>query len=152
MHAWEILRELSKIQRTLIMRSEPDLRAQGLSSRLTLLLAAVRRFPHASDISRMLGLPAPTVSRLLKRLEADGMIVRQAEVSDLRRYHFEPTDKGRQALAAGRTAMEHHMEELMGHSLDEDQAETLLHLLRQISAAGDPEEGVLSVRDDRRQE
>ena len=80
------------------------------------LLAEVEKHHYPGEIVRTTQMPAPTVSQTLKRLEAEGFIVRSLEPSDLRRMRFEVTEKGKQVMAVSQKCMaqvlEHRLERL----------------------------------------
>lgn len=94
----------------------PCLAELGLSGFDPWVLAEVDRHHYPGEIVRVTQMPAPTVSQTLKRLEAEGFIVRLLEPSDLRRMRFEVTEKGKQVMKVSKKcmvqALEHRLERL----------------------------------------
>lgn len=102
--------------RSMREESMPCLEELGLSPFDPWLLAEVERHHYPGEIVRVTQMPAPTVSQTLKRLEAEGFIVRSLEPSDLRRMRFEVTEKGKQVMNVSQKcmvqALEHRLERL----------------------------------------
>jgi DNA-binding MarR family transcriptional regulator len=94
MDAAGFLQHLQRVKQHVWTELGPLLRARGLAAGTLLMLEAVERHPHPTELSREIGMPAPTVSRLLKSLEADGYVVRGTDSADLRRYRFALTPAG----------------------------------------------------------
>ena len=94
----------------------PCLEELGLSPFDPWLLAEVEQHHYPGEIVRVTQMPAPTVSQTLKRLEAEGFIVRSLEPSDLRKMRFEVTEKGQQVMEVSQKcmtqALEHRLERL----------------------------------------
>lgn len=100
------------------MRDEtaPQLEALGLSPHDPWLLAELDRHQYPTEVVRITGMPAPTVSQILKRMEGDGLVVRSLDSSDLRRMRFEVTKKGKHLMEQSQKlllgAMERRLERL----------------------------------------
>ena len=71
-----------------------------------MLLAFVDRYPNPGGLARELRIPTPSVSHALKRLEQKGLLERQNDPTDLRKYIFVLTNIGRQALKKGQECLE----------------------------------------------
>jgi DNA-binding MarR family transcriptional regulator len=95
---WKALTHLWKLQRSMREETAPNLEALGLSPFDPLMLHAIDEHSYPTEVVRITGIPAPTVSQILKRLESEGLVVRSLEPSDLRRYRFSVTPKGRTLL------------------------------------------------------
>lgn len=101
-----------------LMRDEttPQLEALGLSPHDPWLLAEIERHHYPTLVVHKTGMPAPTVSQMLKRMETEGLVVRSLNSSDLRRYRFEVTEKGRRLMEQSQKllleAMERRLERL----------------------------------------
>lgn len=91
----------------------PLLRERNVPQSTLFMLGAVERHPYPTEMCRELGVPAPSVSRFLKELEAGGYVVRETVPEDLRRFRFELTPKARALQAEGRRHMEEALEELL---------------------------------------
>lgn len=122
-NTWAFLEHLHRVHRRLLERTGPLLREHGLATATLWMLAVVERHPYPSEIAREVGLPAPTVSRLLKGLEADGYLVRETVPEDLRRYRFRLTPAGRALHTEARRCMEETMAEMLGRLTPEECAE-----------------------------
>ncbi len=110
------LHELQRLKALLAAELGPRLRERGLAPSTVFMLDLVERHPYPSEMCRELGMPPPTASRLLKSLEVEGYVVREAAAGDLRRHRFRLTPAGLrlrgeiQALAA--TAVERRLRRL----------------------------------------
>ena len=103
--------------------------ASGLSpSRLSALSVVVFAGPlRLSDLATKEGVSAPTMSRLARALEADGLIQRQPDPDDGRSALFEATSVGRRLLDEAR---QRRLERLAGGLEGLDQ-----HSITQLRAA-----------------
>ena len=79
----------------------PAIRNLGLEIKELFLLAALEEHPHPADLARELLMPKPTVTVLVKRLEAEGFVRREIDSRDLRRHRLTLTAAGRRATARG---------------------------------------------------
>lgn len=59
---------------------------------------------HLHDLAHRLNIEAPSVTRKVQQLEANGLIVRQQEMKDRRLYNIEATPKGRDIATKIRNA------------------------------------------------
>lgn len=85
---------------------EEGLKALGLSGLEAWLLKVVESMAYPSEMARHMGLPPPTVSHMLRRLEERGFVHRSLDDKDLRRFNFRLTEKGRDALLEAEKLME----------------------------------------------
>jgi DNA-binding MarR family transcriptional regulator len=105
--------------------------AAGLSApRLSALSVVVFAGPvNLRELADAEQVRAPTMSRLVRTLEADGLVQRHAEPDDARAVRFTATSKGARLLAAGRdrrvatlagavSALSEADRETVGRSLD----------------------------------
>jgi DNA-binding MarR family transcriptional regulator len=79
----------------------PAIRALHLEMKELFLLADVDEHPHPADLANALLMPKPTVTVIVKRLEAAGYLRRQIDASDLRRHTLTLTPAGRRAMTRG---------------------------------------------------
>lgn len=123
MTSWEILARLWRLQRAVFADAAPCRERHGLAPAALFVLAHVQARPAPSQLARTLGLPLPTMSHILRRLERQGLIRRQADPQDLRRFRLSLTDAGLAALAAARDcagrALEARLARLSARERDE---------------------------------
>ena len=125
---------LAVASRTVISVYRPLLEPMGLTHpQYLVMLALWERAPeHAplsvSDLSRLLDLDAGTLSRLLKRLESSGLVVRGRSTSDERTLAVSLTEAGR-ALRTEAVRIPETIIERLGVPLEE-----LLDLHRRLGA------------------
>ena len=100
-----ILANLWRLIQSVMDESEPALEALGLSPKAFFLLEAVGDHPFPAELARRMHLPPPTVTYLVKQLEARGFLERRAEAGDLRKFRLVPTPAGKEALARGGSAL-----------------------------------------------
>jgi DNA-binding MarR family transcriptional regulator len=100
-----ILANLWRLMESVLDDSEPALEALGLSPKAFFLLEAVGDHPFPAELARRMHLPPPTVTYLVKQLEAKGFLERRPEASDLRKFRLIQTPSGRKALGQGRKAL-----------------------------------------------
>ena len=137
MDAWRFATHLKTVQVRMAAGLGPWLRARGLSLSALPMLASVERHPHPTELAQVIGLPAPTVSRLLKTLETQGYLERETVPEDLRRYRFRLTSAGRALHAEARRRVERVLEAMLAR-LTPSEREELDRLLGALAA---PEEG-----------
>ena len=100
-----ILANLWQLIQSVMDDSEADLEALGLSPKAFFLLAAIEESPFPAELARRMHLPPPTVTYMVKRLEARGFLERRPEPGDLRKFRLVQTDTGRGALSRGQEAL-----------------------------------------------
>ncbi len=78
--------------------------ARGFSGpRASVLSILVFRGPMSlGDLARAEGVKAPTMSRLVKSMAGEGLVVSASAEGDQRRVRIAPTAKGRRLMLAGR--------------------------------------------------
>ena len=79
----------------------PDIAALDLETKDLFLLAEVDEHPHPAELAAVLLMPKPTVTVIVKRLEAGGFLRREIDAADLRRFHLTLTPAGRKAMTLG---------------------------------------------------
>lgn len=129
---------LAATSRSVIGLYRPVLEPLGLTHpQYLVLLALWERSPRtAKDIAETLFLEPPTLTPLLKRLEASGLVTRARNPADERELRIELTDAGR-ALRARAEAVPGRIVERLGVPLEvlEQVRDHLTHLLRATVAA-----------------
>lgn len=123
-----------RLQRALREEMEEGLEALGLSGLEAWLLRVVDTNPHPSDAARHMGLPPPTVSHMLRRLEEKGFLERSLDSKDLRRFSFRLTEKGKSGLRQAEALMEKALRRRLARLQPEETAH-LLELLGRLEEA-----------------
>lgn len=116
----------------------PELERLGLTPNDPWLLAGIERYRYPTEVVRLTQMPAPTVSQMLKRLEAEGLLVRSLDPSDLRRYRFELTPRGQEVLEQSRAHLAAAMERRL-ERLSPPQRQQFAQLLEVLTGNGNPD-------------
>ena len=98
---WAILSRLWRLLQEVSIESDPALQEIGLTPKALGLLAAAEEHPFPAELARMMVLPPPTVTYIVKQMEARGFLKRSAEPGDLRKFRLVVTDEGREAIRRG---------------------------------------------------
>jgi DNA-binding MarR family transcriptional regulator len=106
--AWGIMAHLWRLMQGVLDESSPALQAIGLTPKALGLLAAVEEHPFPAELARLMVLPPPTVTYIVKQLEALGFLERRPEPGDLRKFRLVVTDRGREAICQGSLAVGSH--------------------------------------------
>ena len=103
--ALALMRRVGRLYRALHAAVQPVLeRALSLHPKEVQVLGAVAGGQTSpGQISARVGTPPPSTSRLLDRLVAAGLLERQADPDDLRRFRMRLTPEGVATLAAARS-------------------------------------------------
>lgn len=96
---FQILRAIRRIIRRTSQHSRSIVRQEGVSVPQMLCLKAISEFPDGAEvtvatIAQAVQLSAPTVSRILDKLEKGGFVLRQRNSGDRRRVCVSLTEKG----------------------------------------------------------
>ena len=78
-----------------------DITALGLETKELFVLGEVEAHPYPAELAAVLGMPKPTVTVYVKRLEAAGFLRREIDAADLRRHRLILTPPGRKAMSRG---------------------------------------------------
>ena len=131
MNGWEILQHTGRLHRAVLRDAAPCLDRHGLFRMAPFVLAKVRARETPSAMAAALGLPLPTLSHILRRLEEQGWVFRQPDPADLRRFRFSLTASGERALRAARECLSAAMERYVAR-LDPRERDELLRLLSRM--------------------
>ncbi|TDQ50737.1 MarR family winged helix-turn-helix transcriptional regulator [Actinorugispora endophytica] len=134
--AWE---SLARTQVALMRRFQEDFRAAGVPMRVYDVLCTLSRHPggriRLRDLNEHILLTQPSVSRLVERMEADGLVSRGGAPEDRRGTVVTITGEGRELLRVlGRdhaAAIADHV----GTALTPDELRTLRALADKLRAA-----------------
>jgi DNA-binding MarR family transcriptional regulator len=91
-----------QVMTSLMAEVAPRIRALRLEIKEFLLLSKLDETPNPADLARALMTPKPTVTFLVKRMEALGYVQREMQRDDLRRFRLTLTPAGRKAMETAR--------------------------------------------------
>ncbi len=128
---WEVLGRIWRLQRSLREETEPALEALGLTGLEAWLLRVLEAHPYPSEAARRMGLPLPTVSHMLRRLEEGGFVERSLDAKDLRRFAFRLTARGEAARRQAEALMEAALRRRLAR-LSPEEVQDLLSLLARL--------------------
>lgn len=120
---WELWTLNFELSMAVLAEVEPEVRAQGLEMKELFLLDKLDEHPHPADLARALLTPKPTITFMVKRLEAAGFIQRQADAGDLRRFRLTLTRSGRKAMEAARVILDGAFARRLGRLSASERAE-----------------------------
>jgi DNA-binding MarR family transcriptional regulator len=103
---WEIWTLNFELSMSLMAEVEPEVRAHGLEMKEFFLLGKLDDHPYPADLARALITPKPSITFMVKRMEAAGFLQRQTEAGDLRRFRLTLTRAGRKAMEAARAILD----------------------------------------------
>jgi DNA-binding MarR family transcriptional regulator len=103
---WELWTLNFELTMGVMAEVEPEVREQGVEMKEFFLLGKLDDHPYPADLSRALLTPKPTITFMVKRLEAVGFVQRQTEAGDLRRFRLTLTPSGRKAMEAARAILD----------------------------------------------
>ncbi len=101
---------------------------------LNILADSPRRGIGVLEIARRLGVNGAAITRQTKKMEAQGLVVRQADKNDRRRSNFKLTSKGSGILSKIRRRI-NEFEELLISNLEEQDIQTAKKVLIQSREA-----------------
>ena len=93
--------ELLKAREAAMAQFRPMLRGHGLTEQQWRVIRALADYEDidASDLARRSFLLSPSLTRILRHLEKEGLVKRAGDANDLRRYVFRLTAKGKRLFA-----------------------------------------------------
>ena len=92
--------ELLKAREAAMARFRPMLREHNLTEQQWRVIRALADYERidASELARRSFLLSPSLTRILRHLEAEGLVKRSADSNDLRRFVFRLTAKGKRVF------------------------------------------------------
>ncbi|WP_437896929.1 MarR family winged helix-turn-helix transcriptional regulator [Sorangium sp. So ce124] len=103
---WELWTLNFEFSMAVMAEVEPEVRALGLEMKEFLLLGKLDDHPYPAELARALLTPKPSITFMVKRMEAAGFIQRETEAGDLRRFRLTLTRSGRKAMEAARAILD----------------------------------------------
>ncbi|MDI1442616.1 MarR family transcriptional regulator [Polyangium sp. 6x1] len=117
---------------------EPEVRELGLEMKEFFLLGKLDDHPYPADLARALITPKPTITFMVKRLEAAGFVKRQTEADDLRRFRLTLTPSGRKTMEATRAILDEAFGRRLARLSAGERAELLRILVLLAEKHADP--------------
>jgi DNA-binding MarR family transcriptional regulator len=104
--AWRILGPLWQMMYGIMEEASPAMEAIGMTPKSFFLLTIVEKHPFPAELARAMQMPPPSVSYIVKQMEAKGYLERRGEPGDLRKFRLVLTAEGTKAIQQGRDALE----------------------------------------------
>ncbi len=131
-----VLARVSRLARVTEENAQAALSRFDLSEVEFLLLAAIRMSPeqHPSprDLLDSLMVTSSGLTNRIDRLEAAGLVERQAHPTDRRGIRIELTERGRELVDQVTTAYLEHQNQVLDEALQPDERDALARLLRKL--------------------
>jgi DNA-binding MarR family transcriptional regulator len=102
MSPWSLWTLNLRVMTSLMADVAPRLRQLRLEIKEFLLLSELDEHPNPADLARALITPKPSVTFMVKRMEAVGYVRRELQRDDLRRFRLTLTPSGRSAMESAR--------------------------------------------------
>jgi DNA-binding MarR family transcriptional regulator len=99
---WALWTLVFQVMTSLLADVAPRIRALRLEIKEFLLLSELDEHPNPAALARALVAPKPSVTFMVKRMEALGYVRRQLQSDDLRRFRLTLTPSGRKAMESAR--------------------------------------------------
>jgi DNA-binding MarR family transcriptional regulator len=131
MRPWELLLRNANVLQSVFEKAEPELSLLELDARRLFILCTVEAHAFPADLARVLSLPKPSITFLVKKLEESGYLRRQGEKGDLRRYRLTITPAGIKARDKGAEAVNRIFGAFLNRLSAADQA-TLSRIVDQL--------------------
>ena len=103
---WQLWTLHFETSASVLAEVEDDIRSHGLEAKELFLLEKLDEHPYPAELARVLLLPKPSVTFLVKRLERAAFVKRELDAGDLRRFRLTLTAAGRAAMEKARGALE----------------------------------------------
>ena len=94
-----------QLMTSVIVNVTPAVNTLGMDAKELFVLAAVDEHPYPAELAAVLSMPKPSVTVILKHLEASSYVRREIDARDLRRHRILATPAGRKAIARGMTML-----------------------------------------------
>lgn len=108
---WELILQIMVMFQSVMAEAEPALTALGLETKQFFLLSVLDENPNPAQLAKILMLPRPSITFLIKQAEAVGHIHREAVPEDLRKFRLSLTPSGREVMEKGREILNTHFGE-----------------------------------------
>ena len=130
---WELWTLNFELSMSVLTEVAPRIRALKLEMKEFFLLSNVDEHPSPADLARALMLPKPSITFMIKRVEAAGFVRRELHPTDLRRFHLTLTPSGRKAMEKARVILDEAFAERLAR-LTAAQRGELAKLLQRLAS------------------
>ncbi|MDC0712875.1 MarR family transcriptional regulator [Stigmatella sp. ncwal1] len=121
---------------SILVEVEPQVREHGLEMKELFLLDKLDEHPNPAALARALLTPKPSITFMVKRMEAAGFIRRETQADDLRRFRLTLTPSGRKAMEATRALLDEACERRLARLTQAERSE-LARLLERLQKSED---------------
>jgi DNA-binding MarR family transcriptional regulator len=129
---WELWTLNFQLSMSVMTEVAPRIRALKLEIKEFFLLSQVEEHPSPAELARALMLPKPSITFMVKRMEAAGYVRRELHATDLRRFHLTLTPSGRRAMEKARLVLDEAFGERLARLTTAQRAE-LAKLLQRLA-------------------
>jgi DNA-binding MarR family transcriptional regulator len=127
---WELWTLNFQLSMSVMAEVAPRIRALKLEIKEFFLLSQVDEHPSPAELARALMLPKPSITFMVKRVEAAGYVRRELHTTDLRRFHLSLTPSGRRAMEKARLVLDEAFGERLSRLTTAQRSELTKLLLR----------------------
>jgi DNA-binding MarR family transcriptional regulator len=103
---WQIWSAQYALFASVLSEIEPRIKELGLDTKELFMLEHLEAHPNPAALARALLTPKPTITFMVKRMEAAGFLRRETRADDLRRFHLTLTPAGKKALDAAHAVLD----------------------------------------------
>jgi DNA-binding MarR family transcriptional regulator len=103
---WQLWTMNFQLVMAVLQEVSPRVRALRLETKEFFLLAALETNTSPAELARALMLPKPSITFMVKRMEAAGYVRRASEPDDARRFRLTLTASGRRAMESARAILD----------------------------------------------
>ena len=129
---WELWTLNFQLTTSVMAEVAPRVRDLKLEIKEFFLLGQLDDHPNPAELARVLMLPKPSITFMVKRMEAAGYVRREMDASDLRRFKLTLTASGRRAMEKARVIMDEAFGKRLSRLTASQQGE-LAKLLRRLA-------------------
>src|SRR6202171_3962034 len=115
-----------RVMTSLMTDGAPRIRALRMEMKDFLLLSELDEHPNPADLARVLITPKPSVTFMVKRMEAEGYLRRELQRDDLRRFRLTLTPSGRSAMEKAREIFDRELGRRLSRLTQAQRAQLML--------------------------
>ena len=104
--AWELWSLHLELVTSTLAEVAPRMKELGMDTKEVFMLEKLADHPSPAALARALLTPKPTITAMVKNMEAAGFLRRETQADDLRRFHLTLTPAGKKALDAAHAILD----------------------------------------------